>query len=152
MADGQQVASLVNERFPYAVIGEGSFRDQHWVELTPERLVDVCRWLRDDPSTRFDMLVDVTAVHWPDRPRTFEVVYHLYSYPRNDRLRIKVPLPAGRAVPSLTGLWKSADWNERETYDMFGIEFQGHPDLRRILMPDDYTDFPLLKELPLYRG
>ena len=97
-------------------------------------------------------LVDVTAVHWPDDPQPLEMVYHLYSYARNDRLRLKVRVGTDEPVPSVSGIWKSADWNERETYDMFGIKFTGHPDLRRILMPDDYTDFPLRKEFPLYRG
>jgi NADH-quinone oxidoreductase subunit C len=80
------------------------------------------------------------------------VVYHLHSRERNDLLRLKVPTTDTGPVPSLTGLWASADWNERECYDMFGIVFEGHPDLRRILMPDDYTEFPLRKELPLFRG
>ena len=81
-----------------------------------------------------------------------ELVYHLYSFASGDRLRIKTRIGDEATVPSLAGLWKSADWNEREVYDMFGIRFEGHPDLRRILMPDDYTDFPLRKEFPLYRG
>ena len=100
------------------------------------------------PST----VTDVTAVHWPDDPQPIEVVYHFYSLSRNDRLRVKVRTSDRGPVPTLSELWRSADWNEREAYDMFGVEFAGHPDLRRILMPDDYTDFPLRKELPLYRG
>jgi NADH-quinone oxidoreductase subunit C len=80
------------------------------------------------------------------------VIYHLHSRDRNDRLRLKVRTGDRGPVPSLTPLWASAEWNEREAYDMFGVEFEGHPDLRRILMPDDYTDFPLRKELPLYTG
>jgi len=97
-------------------------------------------------------LIDLTAVHWPDQEQPVELVYHLYSYQNNDRLRLKVRVADGEAVPSIYAIWKAADWNERETYDMFGIQFEGHPDLRRILMPDDYTDFPLRKEFPLYRG
>jgi NADH-quinone oxidoreductase subunit C len=81
-----------------------------------------------------------------------EVVYHFYSLGRNDRLRLKVRTGDTGPVPTLTHLWASANWNERETFDMFGIVFDGHPDLRRILMPDEYTDYPLRKELPLYRG
>jgi NADH-quinone oxidoreductase subunit C len=150
--DGRQAVTAVRDRFPEAVTGQGSYRDQHWLELAPDRLVEVCRWLRDEPSLRYDFLVDVTAVHWPDEPATIEVVYHLFSYAQNDRLRVKTRVADGQAVPTLSGLWRSADWNERETFDMFGVRFEGHPDLRRILMPDDYTDFPLRKELPLYRG
>ena len=81
-----------------------------------------------------------------------EVVIHLHSRDRNDRLRVKVPTGETGPVPSISGLWASANWNERETFDMFGIVFEGHPDLRRILMPDDYTEHPLRKELPLFRG
>ena len=152
MADGQRATELLQSRFPDAVPSSGSFRDQHWVVVPVDRLVEICTWLREDESTSYDSLVDVTAVHWPDDPKPMEIVYHLYSYARNDRLRIKTRTADRGPVPSLAGIWKSAVWNERETYDMFGIEFAGHPDLRRILMPDDYTDYPLRKEFPLYRG
>ena len=116
------------------------------------RLVEICTWLRDDPATSYDFLVDVTAAHWPEDPQPIEMIYHLYSHSRNDRLRLKTRAADRGPVPTLTGIWKSADWNEREAYDMFGIRFEGHPDLRRILMPEDYTDFPLRKEFPLFRG
>jgi NADH-quinone oxidoreductase subunit C len=152
VADGAQAAVALRERFPEAVVSSGDYRDQHWIQLRPERLLEICEWLRDDPATGFDFLVDVTAVHWPGDPEPLELVYHLYSYPRNDRLRVKLRTGDGGAVPSLTGLWRSADWNEREAFDMFGIRFDGHPDLRRILMPEDYTDHPLRKEFPLFRG
>jgi NADH-quinone oxidoreductase subunit C len=152
VADGAEVIQQLAQRFSEAVTGQGSYRNQHWVEIRKQDLLEVCAWLRDDPSADFDFLVDVTAVHWPDDAEPFELVYHLYSYRRNDRLRLKTRTKIDEPVSSLTDLWRSADWNERETYDMFGIEFEGHPDLRRILMPDDYTDFPLRKEFPLYRG
>ena len=142
----------MRERFPEGVVDVGECRDQHWVEVSLDHLVEIGRWLRDDETRSYDYLVDVTAVHWPDDPRPLELVYHLYSYTSGDRLRIKARAGAGEPVPSLAGIWKSAEWNERETYDMFGIKFDGHPDLRRILMPDEYTDFPLRKEFPLYRG
>ncbi len=152
MPDGQRAVERIRERFPEALVSAGSFRDQHWAELRLDRLVEVCRWLRDDPECAYRFLVDVTAVHWPDAPLPLELVYVLYSYATGDRLRIKARAADGGPVPTLSGLWKSAEWNERETYDMFGVRFEGHPDLRRILMPDDYTDFPLRKELPLFRG
>ena len=152
MADGQQAIEQIQSSFPEAIVRTGDYRDQHWAELRSAKLVEVCRWLRDDASMGYELLLDVTAAHWPGEAQPVEVIYHLYSYERNDRLRLKVRAADGESVPSLTGLWKSADWNEREAYDMFGVEFAGHPDLRRILMPDDYTDFPLRKEFPLYRG
>jgi NADH-quinone oxidoreductase subunit C len=150
--DGEQAIQALREKFPRAVTGTGSFRDQHWVEIELAHLVEVCRWLRDDPATGYDCLLDATAVHWPDDPQPIEMVYHLYSFARNDRLRLKARAGDGDPVPTLSSIWPAANWNERETYDMFGIRFEAHPDLRRILMPDDYTEFPLRKELPLYRG
>ena len=152
MPDGAAAVERLTGRYPEAVVASGSFRDQHWAVLRADRLVEVCRWLRDDPENGYDVLLDVTDAHWPDDPQPMEVIYHLYSHARNDRLRLKVRTGDGGAVPSLSGLWVSAEWNEREAYDMFGITFEGHPDLRRILMPDDYTEVPLRKELPLYRG
>jgi len=152
VADGAQTIALIREVFPDAVVRQGEFRDAHWAELALGRLVEVCGFLKDEPRVAYDSLVDVTAVHWPDAAEPFEIVYHLYSHAHNDRLRLKVRAAAGLAVPSLSSLYRSAEWNEREAFDMFGIRFEGHPDLRRILMPDDYTDFPLRKELPLYRG
>jgi NADH-quinone oxidoreductase subunit C len=152
LGDGESALGEIQARFPDAVVRTGSFRAQHWAEIRLERLREVCRFLRDDPATSYDFLVDVTAVHWPDDPQPFEMVYHLFSRARNDRLRLKSRVAESSPVPSLSELWRSADWNERETFDMFGIRFEGHPDLRRILMPEDYTDFPLRKEFPLYRG
>ena len=152
MADGEAVVAELAKRFPSAVLATGSYRNQFWATVASAQLLDVCRWLKYDPATSFDLLTDVTAVHWPDRPQPMEVVYHLYSVARNDRVRLKVPTEDTGPVPSLAGLWQSANWNEREAFDMFGIVFTDHPDFRRILMPDDYTDFPLRKELPLYRG
>jgi NADH-quinone oxidoreductase subunit C len=150
--NGQSAIELLKGEFPDAIVQIGCYRDQHWVEVKLDRLVEICSWLRDDPSASFDYLADVTAVHWPDDPKPVEMVYHLESHARNDRLRIKTRTGDRGPVPTLDGVWRSAAWNERETYDMFGIEFSGHPDLRRILMPDDYTDFPLRKEFPLFRG
>ena len=150
--DGERTVGLIRERFPDAVVGVGAMRDQHWAELRADQLVDVCTWLRDDPECDYDFLVDVTAVHWPEDELPMELVYHLYSYSRDDRLRLKVRSADDGPVPTLTGLWPAANWNEREVWDMFGIRFAGHPDLRRILMPEDYTEYPLRKEFPLYRG
>jgi len=150
--NGQAVIELLRSEFPEEIVQTGSYRGQHWVEVKIDRLVEICLWLRDDPSASFNYLVDVTAVHWPEDSRPVEMVYHLESHARNDRLRIKARTGDRGPVPSLGEVWKSAAWNERETYDMFGIDFSGHSDLRRILMPDDYTDFPLRKEFPLFRG
>ena len=95
---------------------------------------------------QFEYLVDVTAVHWPDKEQQFEIVWILYSFASNERVRLKAALAEGESVPSVVSLYSSANWLEREVYDMFGIEFKDHPDLRRILMPDEWDGFPLRKE------
>jgi len=122
------------------------------VVVRADRLAEVMRWLRDTPGQTYDYLVDVTAVEYRDRERTLEVVYFLRSLERRADLRVKVELdPRGDlAVDSVTPLWAGANWLEREVYDMFGVAFRGHPDLRRILMWETYAEgFPLRKDFPL---
>jgi len=122
------------------------------VVIGAERLRDVCQWLRDTPGQQYDYLVDLTAVEYRDRERPLEVVYFLRSLERRADLRVKVELdPAvDLAVDSVVSLWAGANWLEREVYDMFGITFRGHPDLRRILMWETYAEgYPLRKEFPL---
>ena len=152
MQDGLIGVEWIRANHPEAVLASGGYGGQHWVQIERGALVDLCKELKENPETAYNMLVDVTAVHWPGDAEPMEMVYHLYSLDKNDRLRIKVRCADEGPVPSLAGVWRSASWNERETYDMFGIRFADHPDMRRILMPEDYTDFPLRKELPLYRG
>lgn len=152
MQDGLIGVDWIRANHPAAVLASGEYGGQHWVQLESDALVDLCKELKENPETAYNMLLDVTAVHWPDDTEPMEMVYHLYSLDKNDRLRIKLRCANEGPVPSLTGVWRSASWNERETYDMFGIRFAGHPDLRRILMHEDYTDFPLRKEFPLYCG
>jgi NADH-quinone oxidoreductase subunit C len=122
------------------------------VYVDAARLVDVLRWLRDTPGESYDYLVDITAVEYRDRERPLEVVYFLRSLARPSDLRVKVELdPAEElAVDSAVPLWAGADWLEREVYDMFGVTFRGHPDLRRILMWETYAEgYPLRKDFPL---
>ncbi len=122
------------------------------VFVAPERLLGVMTWLKETPGQEFDYLVDVTAVEFRDRERPLQVVYFLRSLSRRADLRVKVELDAAAelAVDSVWGLWHGADWLEREVYDMFGITFRGHPDLRRILMWETYAEgFPLRKDFPL---
>jgi len=117
-------------------------------------LAALAKHLRDDAHLRFEFCSSVSGVHYPaDQGRELHAVYHLQSMTHNRRIRLEVSAPDGDPhIPSVVPTYPTADWHERETYDMFGIVFDGHPDFRRILMPDDYTDFPLRKELPLYRG
>ncbi|HEY3220455.1 MAG TPA: NADH-quinone oxidoreductase subunit C [Gemmatimonadales bacterium] len=122
------------------------------VFLAKERLLEAMTWLKETPGQEFDYLVDVTAVEFRDRERPLEVVYFLRSLKRRADLRIKVELTSSDelAVDSVWGLWHGADWLEREVFDMFGITFRGHPDLRRILMWETYAEgYPLRKSFPL---
>jgi NADH-quinone oxidoreductase subunit C len=122
------------------------------VYVARERLLEAMTWLNQTPGQDYDYLVDVTAVEFRDRERPLEVVYFLRSLSRRADLRVKVELDAADdlAVDSVWGLWHGADWLEREVYDMFGISFRGHPDLRRILMWETYAEgFPLRKDFPL---
>jgi NADH-quinone oxidoreductase subunit C len=132
---------------------EGLARDgETIVYVARERLLETMRWLKETPGQEFDYLVDVTAVEFRDRERPIEVVYFLRSLKRRADIRIKVELQASEelAVDSVWGLWRGADWLEREVFDMFGITFRGHPDLRRILMWETYAEgYPLRKSFPL---
>ena len=122
------------------------------VVVAAARLAEIMRWLKDTPGQRYDYLVDVTAVEYRDKERPLEVVYQLRALERRDNLRVKVELdPQGElAVDSVTSLWAGADWLEREVFDMFGVVFAGHPDLRRILMWETYAEgYPLRKDFPL---
>lgn len=122
------------------------------VYVARDRLLEVMRWLRDTPGERYDYLVDITAVEYRDRERPLEVAYFLRALERHADLRVKVELdPRGDlTVDSVVPLWRGADWLEREVFDMFGITFRGHPDLRRILMWETYAEgYPLRKDFPL---
>jgi NADH/F420H2 dehydrogenase subunit C len=121
-----------------------------WTIVVPvASAIDVLRWLRDTPDARFDTCSDVTATDWPLRPARFDIVYCLYSTRHRHRVRVKIQAAESEAVASATGLWPAANWLEREVYDMFGVNLTGHPDLRRILMPDDWQGFPQRKDYPL---
>jgi len=128
------------------------------VNVDKEIIVDLLKLLRDNNSTKFDQLIDVTAIDWlKKRPLRFEVVYFLYSIPNKWRLTVKVALPEKKPhINSVYSVYESANWYERETYDMYGIHFDNHPDLRRFYMPEDYLDpesgepiYPLRKDFPL---
>jgi NADH-quinone oxidoreductase subunit C len=130
--------------------------DVVWGETTVivdrARVAAIAQWLHDDPSQRYDFLVDVTAVEFRDPEQPIEVVWHLRSLPHRRFLRLKTLLDKSQplSVPSMWSIWKAADWIERECFDMFGITFEGHPDLRRILMWEQYREgFPLRKDFPL---
>jgi len=144
------LAKLI-ERFPEVQPYQGPAQDGWPTAVVPaERLGEVCAWLRDEPGLRFVFLADLCAVHWPKRPQPFELNYLLHSFQHNRRLRLKVWVGGDPpTVPSVTGVWRTANYMEREAYDLLGIIFTGHPDLRRILMPPDWEGHPLRKDFPL---
>jgi NADH-quinone oxidoreductase subunit C len=140
----------LGELLPDPRVTAGTETDQPTVYVPADQLVAVMRTLRGTPNLEFAFLADLTAVDWwPTEPR-FEVVYHLASFANANRLRVKVQVPERAAsVPSLMAVWPSADWLEREVWDLFGIVFEGHGDLRRLLMPDDWQGHPLRKDYPV---
>jgi NADH-quinone oxidoreductase subunit C len=134
--------------FPGIALEPGGSTDQPTIHVPAENLVEVCRALRDRPELAFILLADISAVDWWPREPRFEVVYHLTSMTR--RLRIKVTLHGNAArLPTVQGVWPGAGWLERETWDMFGIVFEDHGDLRRLLMPEDWEGYPLRKDFPV---
>ena len=151
-----QAESLVlrrlREQCGQALLEVKIWRNETTVVLAAADLARVCRLLRDDPDLAFDFLLDVTAVdrlRLPESSPRFEVIYHVYSLQHRRRLRLKVRVDEGQAVPTVTGLWPTANWHEREVYDLFGVPFDGHPDLRRILLPEDWEGHPLRKDYPV---
>jgi NADH-quinone oxidoreductase subunit C len=155
--DGTAILARLRERFGAAVLDTHDHRGDHTLVVDRAVVADVLRFCRDDGALRFDMLMDLTAADYlrypgrEDGPR-FEVVYHLYSVAENHRLRVKVGVEEDEpVVPSAVALWASANWFEREVWDMFGIRFDGHPDLRRLLLYEEFVGHPLRKDYPMNR-
>ena len=148
-AANHPLVKKLREKFDGAVIEASEFLGQLSIRIEPAHIVEVCDGLKRDDDTPFNYLSDLTCVHYPDRREApFEVVYNLYSIPANERVRLKVAVD-GDGVASVTGVWPAADWPEREVYDLFGVRFRDHPDLRRILLPPDWEGHPLRKDYPL---
>jgi NADH/F420H2 dehydrogenase subunit C len=143
------LAQFVQERCPDAVTGVKDAFGELTISVRKERLVEVCRALKDDPQWAFNFLTDVCSVDYPDAEQRFEVVYHLYSIDNRRRVRLKARVSENECrIDSVTSLWAGANFMEREVYDLMGIEFTNHPDLRRILLTDDFDGFPLRKDYP----
>ena len=134
-------------RFGSGVREASTYVGQPYMVVDASVVYQVLQVLHDDEG--FDYCVDITAVHYPKRDEQFDVVWILYSFPRNERIRVKTLLKDGASAPTVTALWSTANWLEREVFDMFGIGFEGHPDLRRILLPDGWKGHPLRKEYPI---
>ena len=152
MTTASQQSPLVTQlpdRFGDQILGTRVFKDEVTHLVQRDALVPVCRFVRDEPEMQMDYLVDVIGVDLLTETPRFEVVYHLYSIAHHHRLRLKVKLEDGQSIPSVTGIWPAADWPEREAYDMYGIRFEGHPNLKRIYMAPDWEGFPMRKDYPL---
>jgi len=139
------------EKFPDSILKSIEFRGELTLLIKKENLIEVCEFLKSDPELEYNFLSDVCGVDFPERDKRFEVVYNLYSISNCFRIRLKIRVGEVESVPSVTPLWSGANWMEREVYDMLGIRFDNHPDLRRILLPDDWVGHPLRKDFPLTR-
>lgn len=158
------ILELVGQRFPQGITGSIAAEGDPWIAVAPDKLREVCIFLRDEPSLRFEMLNCVSGVDYfePDAKKAakvewqphVEVMYHLSSLTHRHRLVLKVMLPRWKddqpgvppEVPTVSDIWATADWHEREVFDLSGIRFVGHPDLRRILCPEDWVGYPLRKD------
>ena len=146
---GSPALRRLNEALPGAVLETHAHVGDATACIDPERVVEVARLLRDDPELEFEMLTDVTAVDYLGQEPRFEMVYHFYSVAGNRRLRVKARVPEEPAeIDSLVEVYASAGWMEREVWDLYGIRFRGHPDLRRILLYDGFEGHPLRKDYP----
>jgi NADH-quinone oxidoreductase subunit C len=152
--DPLQIAKMVEEKFAGQVLDTTTYAGQVSIMVKKDLIRDICLYLKDDPSLKMDHLADLTAVDYSTYPGDtglrFEVVYNLISTEYHHRIRLKVRVPEeDPRVDTVSAIWQTANWHERETFDLMGIKFDGHPDLRRILLPEDWEGHPLRKEYPL---
>jgi NADH-quinone oxidoreductase subunit C len=148
MAENNRAVVKLRGKFESSILDVKEFRGEVTVTVKKEDIVEICRFLKAELS--YNLLTDVTAVDYLGREPRFMMVYNLYSIPNKDRLRIKAPVAeADSSIDTVTTVWQTANWLEREAYDLFGITFRNHPDLRRILMTDDWVGHPLRKDYPL---
>jgi len=145
----EALAAALKTAFPDAVLGTRLALGELTVIVGRARIADIARSLRDDPAWRFTMLIDICGADYPERAERFEVVYHFLSVYENVRVRLKLCTDAGSTVPSIVSVFPAANWYEREAYDLYGILFEGHPDLRRLLTDYGFRGHPLRKDFPL---
>ncbi|MBW1974073.1 MAG: NADH-quinone oxidoreductase subunit C [Deltaproteobacteria bacterium] len=146
----RELFQYVRSASPVTLEGARECPDCVEVRVDAKDLLSFMRFLKTNDVLAFDLISDVTAVdHYTSRKPRFDVVYHIFSLKNSQRIRVKVAVDEGESVVSVTSVWRGAEWLEREVYDMFGIWFDDHPDMRRILMPEDYKYFPLRKDFPL---
>jgi NADH-quinone oxidoreductase subunit C len=145
----ENLGQSLQSALPGMVTGHEVVRGELTITAEAAAIVKVVTYLRDDPACQFVNIVDVTAIDWPSREKRFDVVYHFLSPRLNQRIRVKVMTDETTPVPSIIGVFKGADWFERETYDLYGVLFTGHPDMRRLLTDYGFEGHPLRKDFPL---
>ena len=141
----------LQKRFPGAITEAVIFRNMPSLNVAKEHLVAICQFLIGPEGGAYTLLTDETAADYPKREKRFDIIYHLYSFERNNRLRLRLQVSADEKVPSVTSVWPTANWLEREIYDMFGVVYEGHPDLKRLLLPDEWVGHPLRKDYDILR-
>jgi len=139
------LVDAIKEKFGGEFIKSYSFIGQNQIEVKKDRIAEIMTFLRDNDIAPFNYLVDETAVHWP-KEEQFEIVYILYSFAKNEHVRVKTRIKEYEPIESVVSVWITADWLEREVYDMFGVQYANHPHLKRILLPEDWVGFPLRKD------
>jgi NADH-quinone oxidoreductase subunit C len=149
MTDLSALGQTLSEALAGAVVKHHVTFGELTLEVEAGEIARVLTYLRDDPACEFKILVDICGVDWPQRPKRFDVVYHLLSLTKNMRIRVKAQLGEDESIPSVVGVYPAANWFEREAFDMYGIAFDGHPDLRRILTDYGFAGHPLRKDFPL---
>ena len=144
--DAKEIYARLEKQFPGKVSDFKGDVSEPYLTVDAQAIIEVCRFLRDDSSLKFEVLSDLTALDWPKEEK-IQVVYHLYSYAQKHQIVLKVNLPRDNPkIATAEGVWKVANWFEREVYDLFGVIFEGHSDLRRIMLPEDWVGYPLRKD------
>lgn len=144
------IQQKLREKFPQYEFEFSEFRDELSIKLNKENILAVCKFLKEDSDFEFLLCEDITAVDWAKRKNRFTVVYHIFSFKNKFRLVLKADVDENDCnIDSVTSVWKTSNWQERECYDMYGIKFNNHPDLRRIYMPEEFEYHPLRKDFPL---
>ena len=148
---GSDQIDRINSKYKRVILDSHDFRGDQTITVQKNILIELFKFLRDDPELDFKFLMDLTAVDYLNRKdNRFEVVYHFYSLKHNTRLRVKVPISEDDCtINSVSSLWKTANWYEREVWDLYGIKFNGHPDMRRILLYEEFKGHPLRKDYPI---
>ena len=148
MAENNLTINKLKEKFPNSILGEATFRGESTVTVPKEEILQICKFLHSDPDLQYHLLTDLCGLdRLPEVPR-FEIVYHLCSIKNHQRIRLRVKVGEDESISSVESIWKSANWYEREAFDLFGILFKNHPDLRRILLWDGFEGHPLRKDYP----